>query len=105
MSDITYNPLTVTVGSREAKNITNYETLVHPAFSISSSKDNDIQYIHAGNTLYFNQKINNQEIRVTYNWLTEYIKLLGTLKYNGSVNPGLTPKVNEIRILINNLVI
>lgn len=105
MSDITYNPLTVTVGSKEAKNITNYETLVHPAFSISSSKDNDIQYIHAGNTLYFNQKINNQEIRVTYNWLTEYIKLLGTLKYNGSVNPGLTPKVNEIRILINNLVI
>lgn len=105
MSDITYSPITITVGSKEAKNITNYETLIHPAFSISSSKDNEIEYIHAGNKIYFNQKINGQEIRVTYNWLTSYIKLLGTLRYNSSVNPNLTPKVNEIRILMNNLII
>ena len=105
MSDITYTPITVTVGSKEAKNITNYETLVHPAFSISSSKDNEIEYIHAGNKLYFNQKINGQEIRVSYNWLTSYIKLIGILRYNSTVNPSLTPKVNEIRILMNNLII
>lgn len=105
MSDITYTPITITVGSKEAKNITNYETLVHPAFSISSSKDNEVEYIHAGNKIYFNQKINGQEIRVSYNWLTSYIKLIGTLRYNSNVNPSLTPKVNEIRILMNNLII
>jgi len=105
ISDIVYSPMEVTVGTKKAKNITNYETLVHPAFSIASSKDNDIEYIQAGKKLYFNQKFNNQEIRVSYNWLTEYIKLVGVLKFNGPINPDLTPKINEIRIFSNNLVI
>lgn len=105
ISDVAYTPIEVTVGTKKAKNITNYETLVHPAFSIASSKDNDIEYIQAGRKIYFNQKFDNQEIRVSYNWLTEYIKLVGTLKFNGPINPDLTPKVNEIRIFSNNLVI
>lgn len=105
ISNILYNPIDITVGTKKAKNITNYETLVHPAFSIANGRDNDVEYIHAGKKIYFNQKFDNQEIRVSYNWVTEYIKVVGTLKFNGPVNPDLTPKVNEIRIFSNNLVI
>lgn len=105
LSDLTYSPITVLIGDKQAKNITNYETLEHPAFTISTSKANNIEYIQAGKKIYFNQKIDQKEIKVYYNWLTEYIKILGTLKFNGPINPDLTPKVNEIRVFINNLVI
>jgi hypothetical protein len=104
ISDIEYSPLTITVGGKDATNITDYETLVHPAFSSSNSRDNKFEYIQAGKNIYFNQKI-EQEIRVSYNWITEYIKVYGTLKYNSMIDPSLTPKVNEIRVFTNNLVI
>jgi hypothetical protein len=104
ISDVSYSPIRVTVGGNEAENITNYATLQHPAFSIANTKDNDYQYIHAGNTLYFNQKI-DKEIKVTYNWITEYLRVLGTLRCNVASNPDLTPRVNAVKIFINNLVI
>ncbi|MCB1712472.1 MAG: hypothetical protein KDH96_08330 [Candidatus Riesia sp.] len=105
LSNVKYNPMTVYVAGKEAKNITDYVTLVHPAFSVGSNKDSDVEYIHAGKTLYFNQDLTGKEIRVYYNWLTEYVKILGTLRFNGQVNPNLTPKVNEIRLFLNNLII
>lgn len=105
ISNTSYTPLTVLVGGSEAQNITNYQTLQHPAFSIANNKDRDYQYIHAGNTLYFNQKITDKEIRVEYNWITDYLKIIGLLRFNGVVNPELTPRVNEIKIFTNNLVI
>lgn len=105
ITDVNYTPMKVTVGGREAKNITNYETLIHPAFTVSLNKTNNLEYIQAGKKIYFNQKLNDQEIKVDYNWLTEYIQILGTLKFNGAVNPDLTPKVNEVRVFLNNLVI
>lgn len=104
ISEISYEPIEVTVGTKKAHNITNYETLLHPAFSIANNKDTEYQYIQAGKTLYFNQNINS-EIRVTYRWITEYLKLIGTLYCNTPINPDLTPKVNSIRIFTNNLVI
>ncbi len=105
LTNLVYNPITVTVGGTVAKNITDYVSLTHPAFSIGSNKDNEYQYIQAGKKIYFNQKNNTQEIKVTYNWLSEYVSLLSTLKFNGPINPSVTPKVNEARIFLNNLVI
>lgn len=105
ISNIAYSPISVTVGGKEAKNITNYETLIHPAFAIGSYKDKEIEFIQAGKKIYFSQKITNQEIKVYYNWLTDFIKLNATLRYNEAINPDLTPKVNSIRIFMNNLVI
>jgi hypothetical protein len=105
LNNIAYTPLTVEVGGREAKNITNYETLVHPAFNLSSTRDSNIEYIQAGNKIYFNQPITNKEIRVNYNWLTSYVSVIGVLKFNGAFNPNLSPKVNQIRVFMNNLVI
>lgn len=105
ISDITYNPIRVLVAGKEAKNITDYEALRHPAFSIGSQSDTDVEYIQAGKKIYFNQNLTGREIRVYYNWLTEYIKIIGRLRFNSQINPNLTPRVNQIRIFSNNLVI
>lgn len=105
ITDLTYTPMRVVVAGKDAKNITNYATLVHPAFTIGSKTDSDVEYIQAGKKVYFNQDLTGREIRVYYDWLTEYIKILGTLKFNGPVNPNLTPRVNQIRLYSNNLVI
>ena len=51
--------------------------------------------------MYFNQPVNKIEIRVDYSWLTEHIKVLGTLRCNKAINPDITPKVDEIRLLMN----
>lgn len=105
LSENRYVPIVVTVGDIVANNITNYATLEHPSFSVANKKDKQYQYIQAGKKLYFNQPIKGQEIKVQYNWLTNYISLLGTLRCNKISNPDLTAKVNTIKILINNLVI
>lgn len=105
LSENRYTPILVKVGGVVAKNITDYETLQHPSFSMSNSRDNEYQYIHAGRKLYFNQPIKGQEIRVEYNWVTDYVSLLGTLRCNKMFNPDVTPKINNVRILINNFVI
>ena len=105
LNNITYEPITVTVAGTKATNITNYETLVHPAFTVGSNRNSQVQYIQAGNTIYFNQNLEGKEIRVTYDWLTEYLIVEGILRFNGLVNPDLSPKVNEVRVFINNLVI
>lgn len=105
LNNLTYEPIVIDVAGTKAKNITNYETLVHPAFSVGTANNSEVQYIHAGNKIYFNQNLEGREIRVNYNWLTEYITVEGILRFNGMVNPDLSPKVNEIRVFINNLVI
>lgn len=105
ISDITYNPIRVLVAGKEAKNITDYEKLIHPAFSIGSKADTDVEYIQAGKKIYFNQDLSGREIRVYYSWLTEYLRIIGRLRFNGQINPNLTPRVNQIRVFSNNLII
>ncbi len=99
-----YSPLTVLVDGREAKNITNYYTLQHPAFGVSTQLGVDYEYIQAGKTLYFNQPINGN-IKVDYSWLTDYLRVQGLLRSNSQINPELSPKVNEVRVLINTSII
>lgn len=101
----TYVPITVTVGGKKAKNITNYSTFDHPAFSLSSTKGNDYEYIHAGKTIYLNQLITNKEIRVDYKWLTDYISVKGILRNNQKINTDQSPVVNSVLLLINNMII
>ena len=99
--DTIYDPIQVTIGGKEAKNITDYQTLQHPAFSIASITDKEYQFIHAGRRLYFNQPVKDIEIKVDYEWLTEHLKLLGRLRCNKQISPDETPKVDEVRILMN----
>lgn len=104
LSKNTYSPITVYVNDRLATNITDYYQLQHPAFSVSSQPGIDYEYIQAGKRIYFNQPT-SENIKVDYNWVTDYVKVQGVLRSNTSVSPELTPKVNEIRLLINNSVI
>lgn len=105
LGNVTYEPMIVRIGGKKSKNITNYETLIHPAFSVANKKDTEYEYIQAGNKLYFSQAVSSQEVTVEYNWVAEYLQILGKLRCNKQVNPDLTPKVDEIRVLINNMVI
>lgn len=99
--NLKYSPLTITIGGILANNITDYEKLQHPAFSVAGRKDTEYQYIHAGRKIYFNQPISSKEIKVTYRWITESLSVLGTLRCNKALNPDVTPKVNEMRLLLN----
>lgn len=100
----TYEPIKITVGGTVAKNITNYETLEHPAFSTANINDVSYEYIQAGKKIYFNQQISDS-IEVSYNWLHEDISIRCILRSNEPVTPRLTPKVNSINVLMNNFVI
>ncbi|RMH16978.1 MAG: hypothetical protein D6698_08985 [Gammaproteobacteria bacterium] len=102
--DSVYEPLKVTVAGRAAKNITDYEKLEHPAFSISTDRDKEYEFIHAGRRLYFNQALPG-EAKVTYEWVTEHLKVLGTLRCNKAISPDSTPVVEEIRVLMNTSVL
>jgi hypothetical protein len=104
LNNNSYIPLTVEIEGKKVTNITNYETLLHPAFSVSANVGSEYEYIQAGKNIYFNEPV-TQEIKVTYNWLTDYIQLQGTLRCNTPINPDLTPKVNEARLLINTTII
>lgn len=99
-----YTPITVEIEGKEVRNITNYATLQHPAFSVSTNIGTEYEFIQAGKKIYFNEGV-NQEIKVTYNWVTDYIELQGRLRCNTPINPDLSPKVNEARLLINTTII
>jgi len=103
-SNNTYTPIEVYVNDRLASNITDYYKLQHPAFSSSLQPGTDYEYIQAGKKLYFNQKVDG-EIKVDYKWMTDYVRVQGVLRSNSPISPELTPKVNEVRLLINNSVI
>lgn len=96
-----YEPLEVTVGNQPAKNLTNYSTLEHPAFTIPTATNPEFQYIHAGNKLYLNQPLNGQTLTANYRWLTQYIKLKGTLISDDVYNADKAPKVLDAYLLIN----
>mgnify|MGYP003970146113 CR=1 FL=1 len=103
--NILYEPVSILVGGIKAKNITDYESLEQPAFSISSTQDGELQYIHDGKTIYFNQAINESETLIDYKWLTKYVKVNCTLRSNKIVTPSITPQINEFRLLLSTTVL
>ena len=99
-----YSPIQVYVEGKLATNITDYYKLEHPAFSSAIQPGTEYQYIQAGKKLYFNNKVGG-EVKVDYRWMTDYIRVEGILRCNSPISPELTPKVNEVRLLINNSII
>jgi hypothetical protein len=106
LSNREYSPLRVQVNGVSARNITNYETLEHPAFTVSDLDSITPEYIHAGNRLYFSAPIQGEEVLVDYKWLTEYLKVKATLRSSSDgIAPMVTPEISEIRIFSNHMVI
>lgn len=100
-----YSPVTVTVGGQPALNITDYQKFEHPAFSISTNKSQGYEYIQAGKALYFNQSPGSKEIKVSYRFISDYLKVLATLRNHQRINPDLSPSINSIILLVNNMII
>lgn len=100
-----YDPIDVKVGGQKATNITNYVDVEQPAFTIGEGNDNEIEFIHDGRSLYFNQSIPSTEIQVDYKWMTQYVRINCTLRSNKVINPTTTPQVNEYRLLMNTTII
>jgi hypothetical protein len=99
--NIYYEPNTVYVNDVKAKNLTNYETLEHDAFSTHDGSSKVYEYLQAGRNIYFNAPINGK-IEVNYRHLTQYIKLNAILRSNTQLNPADTPVLNNYTIMIKN---
>jgi len=93
-----YEPVKVYVNDVRAQNMTDYESFEHQAFTDVPRTGRQIQFIHAGNILYFNRPIDGSKIEVYYSWLTQYVKANATLRCNIPVRTVLTPQVNSFRI-------
>jgi hypothetical protein len=93
-----YEPIRIYVNDVKAYNLTDYDSLEHPAFTEKPQSGKQYQYIQAGNIIYFNAPIENAKIEVYYSWLTEYIKVNSVLRCNIPVATFLTPQVNSLRV-------
>lgn len=96
----TYEPIKVLVNGVKAINRTNYLTREHPAFSAQTDVvDTKYEYIQAGKVLYFNRPVQGT-IEVTYEWLTQYLKLVATLRCHVPVATIFTPKIDQARLRV-----
>lgn len=88
-----YYPVYVEIDGNAARNITNYKTGVHPAFSDTSGPP---QFVQIGNSLYFDRPIKGR-IEVWYRRLVDHIIVRGRLR---SHLPGqeFTPVVNRYHL-------
>lgn len=104
-NNVLYNPIDITIGGIKAKNITSYQTLEQPAFTVSNNNDTEYQYIHDGKTIFFNQPIKNTEILADYRWMTKYVKINCVLRSHKLVTPNISPQINEYSILLNTTIL
>ena len=103
--NLLYEPINVSVGGVKALNITSYDSLEQPAFTISNQEDGEYEYIHDGKNLYFNQSIDGLEVLVDYRWMTKYIKVNCLMRTNKIVSPTITPQIDEYRLYLNTTVL
>lgn len=95
-----YEPVKVLVNGVKAINRTNYLTREHPSFSSQTDgTSTKYEFIQAGKVLYFNGPVKGT-IEVTYEWLTQYLKLLATLRCHVPVSTIFTPKIDQARLRV-----
>lgn len=99
-TNLIYEPITVLVNNIKATNITNYNSSVQPAFTEVDPNSKLYQYFHVGNKFYFNAPVKDQEIKISYNWLVQYIQLIATLRCYKQAGVDVTPKITDYRIQI-----
>jgi len=93
-----YEPIRVLVNGVLARNITDYRGGFHPAFAEVPGQALVYQYIHVGRKLYFNRPISGATIEVSYRWLTQYVKLIATLRGHQPVFNPYTPELVNARL-------
>lgn len=96
----TYEPIKVLVNGVRAINRTDYFSRQHPAFaSQSENNDKQYEYIQAGKAIYFNGPVNGK-ITVVYDWLTQYLKLVATLRCNVPIATIFSPKIDRVKMRV-----
>lgn len=93
-----YEPIRVVVDGVLARNITDYRDGYNPAFAEVPGQSLIYQYIHAGRKLYFNRPIKGATIEVSYRWMTQYVKLIATLRGHQPVYNPYTPELVDFRL-------
>lgn len=93
-----YEPVRVYVNGAAARNITDYRTREHPAFSSRQEGDNNYQFIQIGRKVYLNKPISNGTIEIAYNYKAEYIALRAILRSHQLGTVSRTPIVNRYSI-------
>lgn len=98
VGNLRYEPIRVLVDGIRARNITDYREGVHPAFVESPSQELIYQYLHAGRHIYFNRPVKNATISVTYRWMTQYVRLVSTLRGHRPVVNPYTPVLEDYKV-------
>lgn len=93
-----YEPISVLVNGVRARNITDYRGGNHPAFAEVPGEALVYQYIHVGKKLYFNRPVKGATIEVNYRWLTQYVRLIATLRGHQAVYNPYTPELVNYRL-------
>jgi hypothetical protein len=93
-----YEPIRVLVNGVLARNITDYRGGFHPAFVEVPGQALVYQYIHVGRKLYFNRPISGATIEASYRWITQYVKLIATLRGHQAVFNPYTPELANFRL-------
>lgn len=93
-----YEPIEVKVDGVRAINRTDYYTGERPVLDPRKEGESRYEYIQYGKNLYFNGPVEGKKITVSYCWLTQYMKLVATLRCNVPVATIFTPKIDSARI-------
>ena len=95
-----YEPIEVIVDGVRAVNRTDYLSGEHPVMEPRKEGETRFEYIQAGKNLFFNGPITGKKILVSYNWLTQYLKVMATLRCNVPVSTIFTPKLDSARVRV-----
>jgi hypothetical protein len=99
-----YDVMTVTVDGYSAENVTDYYDDIRPALT---SYDEDsypsFEYFHTGKNVYFNAPLSTREVKITYNYLNDYIQMRALFRNNTRKTTVLTPTIEDYTIKLRTL--
>jgi len=94
-----YQPIKISVGGVPVQNRTDYEFGEHLPFLVLSPNDINYQFIHLGRVVYFDRPIPaDREIKISYRYITEYVKVLMTMRCNKLGRKDVSPIIDNYAI-------
>jgi hypothetical protein len=94
-----YDIFIATVDGYSAENRTDYYNDIRPALTTYDKVQYPYyEYFQSGRDLYFNTKIENQEVKVDYNYLNDYVQFQAVLRNNNLANVTYTPMLHSYTI-------
>jgi len=94
-----YDVFLTTVDGYRAENRTDYYNDIRPALTqYDNIQYPYYEYFQAANSLYFNTKIEQKEIKVKYKYLNDYVQFKALLRNNNPANVTYTPILHNYTI-------